>query len=130
MGRGTKRKVERERKERKKRKNIPISLIKKRGGGASSNTRKLYLENKITFPSELAVIRLGEWDLSTEMDCTNTSNGSRFCAPPVQDFDFEEVIEHPSYDNRTLFSDDIALIRLSKPINFLTSAGKGVWRLS
>lgn len=72
---------------------------------------------------ELAVIRLGEWDLSTEMDCTNTSNGSRFCAPPVQDFDFEEVIEHPSYDNRTLFSDDIALIRLSKPINFLTSAG-------
>ncbi|XP_047489350.1 phenoloxidase-activating factor 3-like [Penaeus chinensis] len=71
------------------------------------NTRKL----------ELAVIRLGEWDLSTEEDCTD------ICAPPVQDFDFEEVIEHPSYDNRTLFSDDIALIRLSKPINFLTSAG-------
>ncbi|XP_063592720.1 phenoloxidase-activating factor 3-like [Penaeus indicus] len=70
----------------------------------------------------LTVIRLGEWDLTTEQDCTNTS-GHRFCAPPVQDFDFEEVIEHPSYDTRALFSDDIALIRLSKPINFFTSAG-------
>lgn len=72
---------------------------------------------------ELALIRLGEWDFSTEKDCANTSDGRQFCAPPVQDFDVEEVIEHPSYDNRTQFSDDIALIRLSRPINFLTSAG-------
>ncbi|XP_042886323.1 CLIP domain-containing serine protease 14D-like isoform X2 [Penaeus japonicus] len=71
---------------------------------------------------ELALVRLGEWDLSTEIDFT-INNGKEFHAPPVQDFDIEEVIEHPAYNNRTLFSDDIALIRLSKPINFFTSAG-------
>lgn len=70
------------------------------------------------------VVRLGEWDLTTTEDCETTVGGGTFCAPPVQDFQPEEIIPHPSYNTRVRFSDDIALIRLDRPINFQESAGK------
>ncbi|XP_042886324.1 CLIP domain-containing serine protease 14D-like [Penaeus japonicus] len=71
----------------------------------------------------LEVVRLGEWDLTTAEDCETTVGGGTFCAPPVQDFQPEEIIPHPSYNTRVRFSDDIALIRLNRPINFQESAG-------
>lgn len=65
------------------------------------------------------IIRLGEWDLSTEEDCETTDTGFRFCAPePAQDFTYEEIVSHPEYNSRGKVSDDIALIRLTTPINF------------
>ncbi|XP_069975909.1 CLIP domain-containing serine protease B4 [Penaeus vannamei] len=71
----------------------------------------------------LEVVRLGEWDLTTTEDCESTNGGGLFCAPPVQDFEAEEIIAHPSYNTRVRFSDDIALVRLNRPINFQESAG-------
>lgn len=54
-------------------------------------------------------VRLGEYDLSTEIDC-QVDNG---CAPPVQDFIVEEIIPHPDYLKAEL-RNDIALIRLNR----------------
>ncbi|XP_071535967.1 phenoloxidase-activating factor 3-like [Panulirus ornatus] len=65
----------------------------------------------------LEVIRLGEWDLSTEVDCGINLGGFEECAPPVQDFTYEVITPHPNYNSRTNYSDDIALIRLSRPID-------------
>ncbi|XP_071546341.1 phenoloxidase-activating factor 1-like [Panulirus ornatus] len=67
---------------------------------------------------KLDVIRLGDWDLITEVDCEVSLQGFKSCAPPAQNFTYEELIIHPSYDTRGLNSDDIALIRLSRPIDF------------
>ncbi|XP_071546140.1 CLIP domain-containing serine protease HP8-like [Panulirus ornatus] len=65
----------------------------------------------------LEVIRLGEWDLSTEEDCEVTNQGYEDCAPPVQDLTYEEIIIHPDYNTRARYSDDIALIRLSRSVD-------------
>lgn len=73
-------------------------------------------------PKRLVTIRLGEWDLTTTEDCEETSSGV-FCAPPAQDFEPEEIIQHESYNTRVRFSDDIAIIRLNRKINFLETAG-------
>ncbi|XP_071552041.1 phenoloxidase-activating factor 1-like isoform X1 [Panulirus ornatus] len=69
----------------------------------------------------LKVIRLGDWDLSTEEDCEETPQGFKICAPPIQDFTHEEIIRHPQYNTRAQISDDIALIRLSRPIVYTGS---------
>ncbi|KAG7154600.1 CLIP domain-containing serine protease 2-like [Homarus americanus] len=66
---------------------------------------------------KLEVVRLGEWDLTTDLDCARTNIGPAICAPSVQDFTIEEIIPHPNYNTRVKFSDDIALIRVSSPID-------------
>ncbi|XP_037791404.1 phenoloxidase-activating factor 3-like [Penaeus monodon] len=71
---------------------------------------------------ELVEVLLGEWDISTDPDCANTK-GREYCAPPVQRFSVEEVTMHPDFFTRGILSDDIALIRLSRPIDFKASAG-------
>lgn len=67
------------------------------------------------------VVRLGEWDLTTEMDCMKIQSGIELvdiCAPPPQNFTVEETITHPLYNTRADYSDDIALIRLNQTIDF------------
>lgn len=60
-------------------------------------------------------VRLGEYDTSTEIDCTIIGK-EELCAPPVQDISIEEAIHHPDYDSPR-FSNDVAVIRLSRPAN-------------
>lgn len=70
------------------------------------------------------VVRLGEWDLSTEIDCETIQKGDKFCAPePPQDFQHEEIIKHSQFNKRGEISDDIALIRLARPITFSRKYG-------
>lgn len=67
------------------------------------------------------VVRLGEWDLTTEKDCTKVLSGTElvdFCAPPAQNFTVEETVTHPLYNTRADHSDDIALLRLNRTIDF------------
>ncbi|XP_063592593.1 CLIP domain-containing serine protease B9-like [Penaeus indicus] len=71
---------------------------------------------------ELVEVLLGEWDISTDPDCTNLK-GKKYCAPPVQRFAVEEVTIHPDFFKRGIISDDIALLRLSRPIDFKASGG-------
>lgn len=61
-----------------------------------------------------SVIRLGEYDISTDPDCRPDGD----CADSVQDFypDSYLVLLHPKYNSNTGLN-DIALIKLKKPAN-------------
>ncbi|XP_034487203.1 serine protease 7 [Drosophila innubila] len=61
---------------------------------------------------QLAKVRLGEYDISKDIDCVNG-----VCNKPVIEIDIEESIVHPQYDaNSNDRHHDIALLRLSKPV--------------
>ncbi|XP_063608221.1 phenoloxidase-activating factor 1-like, partial [Penaeus indicus] len=66
---------------------------------------------------KLEVIRVGEKDLQSDTNCNETPRPR--CIPPSQDFIPEDIIQHPDYDSKT-FANDIAIIRLSSPIDFIT----------
>lgn len=66
------------------------------------------------FPTSSNRIRLGEYDINTEIDCIGQD-----CNNKVLELGFEEVIPYPEYDptnqNR---HHDIALIRLSQDVDY------------
>ncbi|XP_045587607.2 phenoloxidase-activating factor 1 isoform X1 [Procambarus clarkii] len=89
-------------------------------GGSVINERYILTAAHCVHSSALAgkkleVIRLGEWDLKSDLDCLGI-----VCIPQAQDNAYEEVIIHPNYNTRVQFSDDIALIRLNKSIDLST----------
>ena len=58
---------------------------------------------------------MGEWNIKEEKDCDE----NRYCAPPVQDITIEKIIQHEDfYLNETYIENDIALIRLSREVEF------------
>lgn len=71
-------------------------------------SEKILSRNRI----RLASVRLGEYDLVTEVDCENSE-----CADPVDNIPIAEVIIHENYTAET-HVDDIALIRLTRPVMF------------
>ncbi|XP_071450634.1 phenoloxidase-activating factor 3-like [Hetaerina americana] len=69
--------------------------------------------------TKLVSVRLGEHNLTSSIDCENDfAPEETFCAPPPQDVPVEKVIPHPGYVGVRDIQNDIALIRLSRPINF------------
>ncbi|KAI4467773.1 hypothetical protein MML48_2g00022017 [Holotrichia oblita] len=72
--------------------------------------------------SQVVGVRLGEHNFETDPDCAVGADGMRYCAPPYQDFEvtLDDTIVHSRY-NRKTFINDIALIRLRRPLN-LTDA--------
>ncbi|XP_030239548.1 serine protease 7 isoform X2 [Drosophila navojoa] len=61
---------------------------------------------------QLVRVRLGEYDLSTDVDCVMGD-----CNQPVLELGVEEAIPHPQYDASSRHRHhDIALIRLSSPV--------------
>jgi len=61
---------------------------------------------------KLASVRLGEHNLKGDPDCDSGS-----CNETPQDFKIEEVIAHSDYAKPVAFRNDIALIRLDRPVN-------------
>ncbi|KAK8386058.1 hypothetical protein O3P69_010645 [Scylla paramamosain] len=59
---------------------------------------------------KLVVVRLGEHNVATKIDCTDDTG---MCSPP-QDFTPEESFTHEDFHVRSLVSDDIALVRLDR----------------
>ncbi|XP_017012971.2 serine protease easter [Drosophila takahashii] len=70
-----------------------------------------------THGRRLTAAILGEWDRDTDPDCV-TYEGERDCAPPHTRVTFDRVLSHERYSNRT-YVNDIALLRLSRPVNWL-----------
>lgn len=67
-------------------------------------------------------VRIGEYDLSKEIDYEEDEDYMRTCNSPPQDLDIEEIIPYPGYDPVKL-TDDIGLIRVAK-MNL--TVGKGI----
>lgn len=63
----------------------------------------------------LTGVRLGEWNHETDLDCQKIGV-STVCSDPPQNFDIEKKIIHPGYEQKIGSKDDIALLRLSRPV--------------
>ncbi|KAF0308197.1 Melanization protease 1 [Amphibalanus amphitrite] len=64
---------------------------------------------------QLHSVRLGEHDLATEQDC-GVPPDPELCLPPAQVFNVTETIVHPQYDDPVRDQNDIALLRLDRPV--------------
>ncbi|XP_017144468.1 melanization protease 1 [Drosophila miranda] len=66
---------------------------------------------------QLSGVRLGEWDTSTNPDCTTEKNGRRDCNEGYVDNPVVERIPHPQYPGNARDQlHDIALLRLRDPV--------------
>ncbi|XP_065359422.1 uncharacterized protein LOC135953441 [Calliphora vicina] len=63
----------------------------------------------------LIAARLGEYQISTDKDCTNSTR-KNVCADPVEDVGIEEILIHENYQGNLYY--DIALIRLNRTVQF------------
>ena len=63
------------------------------------------------------VIRLGEHNLRTEIDCIQSRRSKSKCINSVKDFTPSRIIIHPQF-NTNVFTNDIAMIRLSNQVQF------------
>lgn len=60
-------------------------------------------------------VRLGEWDLSTSVDCIGDANDYE-CADPHDDIPIVQILPHENYvSNAKSYYHDIVLIRMEKP---------------
>ncbi|XP_037805294.1 serine protease grass-like [Lucilia sericata] len=64
---------------------------------------------------QLVAVRLGEYQISTERDCTNSTR-KNICADPVEDVGIEEIFIHENYQRN--LHHDIALLRLNRTVEF------------
>ncbi|XP_037729713.1 melanization protease 1 [Drosophila subpulchrella] len=68
---------------------------------------------------QLTGARLGEWDASTNPDCTTGKNGRRDCNDPYIDCPVVERIPHPQYPGNSRDQlHDIALLRLQDEVKY------------
>ncbi|KAG8236449.1 hypothetical protein J437_LFUL016745 [Ladona fulva] len=64
-------------------------------------------------------VRLGEHDLDSRIDCEEDQiYGTKTCAPEPQDIPIAQAVAHPQYTGKSDLRNDIALIRLTRQINF------------
>lgn len=66
-------------------------------------------------------VRLGEWNISSVIDCFQS-----FCAPPAQIIPIETIIPHELYKDRGSKYNDIALLRLSQKVIY-SGITKYIW---
>ncbi|XP_070507428.1 serine protease easter-like [Chironomus tepperi] len=68
---------------------------------------------------QLIHVRLGEYNLDTEIDCDDAYVYEKVCSDPPIDVRIAEIIPHPQYNpnDKSQFN-DIALLRLEKDVQF------------
>ncbi|XP_031327726.1 CLIP domain-containing serine protease 2-like isoform X2 [Photinus pyralis] len=100
--------------------------VKFRCGGTIINENYI-LTAAHCFQEKPVVVRLGEHNIDTPIDCETMSMDKAYkvCAPPVQDIAIAELIPHPQFSS-SLKSNDIALIRLAQPVNTSVETAKPI----
>lgn len=64
---------------------------------------------------ELTGVRLGEWNLDTELDCDDSIRSEKVCNEDAIDIPIELKIPHENYDPKAKHHhNDIALLRLAR----------------
>ncbi|XP_062715613.1 clotting factor B [Aedes albopictus] len=81
--------------------------------GSLINNRYILTGALPFLPKDVIKARLGEHTIHQTIDC----NEDEDCAPPVRDVDIECIIYHPQA-SRIRYSNDIALVRLAKRVDF------------
>lgn len=72
---------------------------------------------KIPAAWKLRSVRIGDWKLATEIDCSEQDNA--FCAPPVIENNIVEAKVHTSYNGSSKNQYfDIALLKLENKVEF------------
>ena len=97
---------------------VPTGLTYGCGGSIINNRYILTAAHCISNlrNNKLHSVILGEHDTETEVYCETFGTHTE-CNPPKQEFTIEKIIHHENF-NQSRFSNDIGLIRLSKPITF------------
>ncbi|XP_046402808.1 serine protease easter-like isoform X2 [Ischnura elegans] len=71
----------------------------------------------------LVSIRVGEHNLSSPIDCqVDEESETQICTPNPQNIQVEQVIPHPRYVGKPNLQYDVALVRVSRPIDFTHDA--------
>ena len=68
---------------------------------------------------KLNYVRLGDWNLDTDMDCDDAYVYDKVCSDPPIDVKIAEIIPHPQYNtnDKNQFN-DIALLRLERDVQY------------
>lgn len=74
---------------------------------------------------KLIGVRLGEYNISSPIDCVEFLPGDTTCAEPVQDIGIGKAIPHLNF-NSTTQENDIGLIRLARPMNMSVENVKSI----
>jgi hypothetical protein len=67
----------------------------------------------------LSHVRLGEWDINTDVDCDDSYVNEKVCNQPPVDVAIEQKIPHENYNPQAAHQhNDIALLRLAEPVKY------------